>query len=154
MILLDQEQIVIPWVENQLGIGFGPAKAIGFVLGDMGLVAAAVYHNWIPQYGSLEVSMASTTPRWASKEAIRMMFWYPFRAIGAQRVYTTTAKRNRRAVNFNRRLGMQYEGKGRRALGNDDAVVYSMLCEEWEASKWFVDLGVSDGQGQQFTATG
>ncbi len=145
MIIMGQDQTIAPWVEGLLGEKLGPSVAVGFAT-QQGLQGAVVYHSYREQYKSVEASIASISPRWATKEAIRFMFWLPFVNMGVERIQTAVRKKNRHAVTFNRRLGLVYEGKGRKAFGDDDALVYSILKEEWKASKWFI----GDDNEQEF----
>lgn len=74
--------------------GFGACQAMG-VLDDAGdLVAGMVFHNWDDNAGVLEISGASTTPRWLTKPVLWEMFNYPFNRAGCQMVFMRVAADN------------------------------------------------------------
>ena len=117
-------------------VPWGPCYPIGFVR-DGRLLAAAVYHNYTGH--DIHLSGAADSQLWATKPAIRMLFWYPFVDRGVRRVTTVTAKKNRRARRFNEKVGFRVEGTVRKGFdGRDDAIIYGMLREE--ADRWLVDM--------------
>ena len=68
--------------------GFGPCTAFGVVDGGGRLVAGIVYHNWCPEAGVIELSAASTTKRWLTRDVLRAIFNYPFDQLKCQMVVT------------------------------------------------------------------
>lgn len=120
------------WVARRMptfdgSVPFGPCYCIGFMRGPR-LLAAAVYHDY--QGHDIRLSGAAESTIWATKPAMRMLFWYPFEKLGVRRVTTVTARRNKRARRFNVRVGFKLEGVHERAYdGADDAISYGMLRE-------------------------
>ena len=129
------DQFVAAWVARELDIDpseFGPCSAMGVVLGGE-LVAGIVFNNYtIMRAGSsLEASIASTTPRWASRAILSDIFGYAFVQMRVTRLWAQTVKSNKRARRFLLRLGFKFEGVARRAYdGTRDSAVYSMLGHE------------------------
>lgn len=72
------------WVARRLGLGdtvdAGPFTTLA-ILDDDGPLAGVVYHRWIPSYGTVEMSMASKSPRWLTRRVLHTMFAYPFRSM-------------------------------------------------------------------------
>ena len=62
---------------------FRDFTAMGVAEGTM-LEAAMLFHNWDAASGVIEVSGASETPRWLTREALRQMHAFPFDTVGAQ----------------------------------------------------------------------
>ena len=57
-----QDVAVGDWVHERIPHAeFGPYVAIGLAE-DNTLIAGVVYHNYVPRYGNIEISMAATTP--------------------------------------------------------------------------------------------
>lgn len=59
------------------GRGFGNAKAIG-VERNGKLIAGIVYHNWCPEWETIEVSGAAIDKRWIRRDILCGLFEYPF----------------------------------------------------------------------------
>lgn len=84
--------------------------AIG-VADDAGvLVAGCVYHGYSPRFAGLEMSIASSTPRWAQRGVIRALLSYPFLQLGCRRVTAVCPSDNARAIKFNLGIGFTREG--------------------------------------------
>lgn len=147
------------WVGERLGIAdFGPCVAIGICDGvrpawpadrngrscgpavavpDGPLIAGVVY-NWYRQ-ANIEMTIASTSPRWCSRSVLRGLFWYPFEQMGLHRVTAVTEHTFQSTRAFLDRIGFRDEGIMRRAYRNgNDAVIYGMLREE---CRWIGDKG-------------
>lgn len=127
---------VTRWVEMKLGMQLDrPSTAIGVAIGDMP-IAGVVYtryledpHDATPR--SIEMSIASVSPKWCTRRTLYQFFKYPFRDLKVGRVSVTIHRKNKKTRKLVERLGFVYEGKGRRAWPTGgDAVVYSMLPHE------------------------
>jgi RimJ/RimL family protein N-acetyltransferase len=133
--LFGQDDIVIPAVAKELGLrDFGPATSIGFVEGDR-LVGGVVYHGYWDRLdgtpGGIEASIATVSPKWATRSVLRTIFAYPFVQLGVHRLQVACHRKNREARQFVERLGFVYEGMARKAFPTGgDAAVYSMLRKE------------------------
>ena len=49
-------------------------------------LGAAIYQNYHPEHGVIEISAAAVSPRWLSRQILREMFDYPFEQLGCQAV--------------------------------------------------------------------
>ena len=127
---------VAEWAAAHLGTSFGECAAIGICGEDGALIAGVVYNHLHcnPKTGRpamIEMSIASDSPKWCSRENLDALFGYPFRQLKVSRVQATVHRKNRHARRFVERLGFVYEGMGRRAWPTGgDAAVYSMLPHE------------------------
>lgn len=113
---------------------FGPCAAIGVVNDDGYLVAGVVFHNYVERYRIVEISMAASNVRWASRATLTGLLAYPFEQLNCVRVTTITPRKNKRALTFNRKLGFKQEGIVRRGFGSQDAVICGLLAKEWRES--------------------
>ena len=133
-LLFGADQQVIHWVMERLpGLSFDRCTAIGVTAAGQ-IIAGAVYHNYVKDYGNIEMTVASATPRWATRRVISTLLHYPFTQLGCGRVTATCREGNTHAVNFNLRLGFKKEGILRKGCGHEDMVIMGMLKEE--AVKW------------------
>ncbi len=138
--LPEQMSFLSRWAAQRMpnfdgSIPWGPCYPIGFVK-DGRLLAVAVYHDY--RGHTIMLSGAAESRLWATKPAIRMLFWYPFMDRGVRRVTTITARKNKRARRFNEKVGFTLEGVSPKEYdGKDDACIYGMLRER---CRWLDDM--------------
>ena len=137
MLVFGYDDAVARWVGGQLSIDdFGPSRAIGVMRADV-LVAGAVYHNYHPRHRCAEISFASVTAKWATRDTIRALLRYPFVQLNCERLTAVSRADNEDARDFLKRLGFQQEGYHRKGWGDEDAVSYGMLRGE---CRWIGDI--------------
>jgi RimJ/RimL family protein N-acetyltransferase len=124
----DKNTEITAWVGREVGIDdFGPCVAIGVVDG-VRLVAGAVLHNYRPP--GIEVTFASITPRWCTRNVMAGIFGYVFDQAGCRRLTAVTEAQKQSVRRFLCHLGFVEEGLIREGFATDDAVVYGMLRRE------------------------
>lgn len=142
MILYGADADVSEWVANNL---FNTGKeyfcknpyAIGQVLNG-NLIAGVVYSNYRQKPNgdplSIEMSIYTTSKRWANRSYLRAIFFYPFIQLSLERVQITTSVNNDAINKIVSRLGFKKEGKHRKAhFDGGDCFSWSMLKSE---CKW------------------
>jgi RimJ/RimL family protein N-acetyltransferase len=139
------DQTMVNWVRDRMPEyvdGFGKdARCIG-VLNESGLlIAAVVYTNFNDT--NIELTIASISPKWATKGHIQGILSYPFDQLGCRRVTAVTARDNNHVRTFLKRLGFMHEGTLHDFLPTSDAVVYGMTKRYYLRSKW---NGISNGK--------
>ncbi len=131
----------IPHVDN-----FGPSSSLGVVNDKGALIAGVVYHDFQPDYRSVQLSMAAHNPRWAKRDVIAALLHYPFGQLGCYRVFTLTPANNTMALRVNSHIGFQREGVADSMFGpNSDGVMMRLLKPEYET------LYVRDNHGKECT---
>jgi RimJ/RimL family protein N-acetyltransferase len=84
-----ERDILAKWVADRIWPGkmrdFGNCQAMAVVEGDR-LISGVVFHNYEPDSQVIELSAASTSKRWLTRETLRKMFAYPFEECGCQAV--------------------------------------------------------------------
>lgn len=149
-LVIDEHKAVAAWVADRLkhvegDDDFGPCKAIG-VASEVGeLIGGVVYSNYRPSLRSMDISVASSTPRWLTRPMITYMLNYPFYQVGCVRVTAITGSRNKATIRFLHGLGFYREGVVRKGLLTEDAMLYGMLEKHWRTNK-FNTGRLSDGQ--------
>ncbi len=145
MILYGYHQEIARWAGDLLGVDdWGPCKTIGIVRKGE-LVAAAVFNQY--RHPNIEISFVTTNPRWATPEAVRAVFHYPFVQLKCKRLTSTTEAKNQRARAFLCRLGFKEEGYHPDCLPTGDAVTYGLLAKD--AARW---LAAEEEYGQAIRA--
>lgn len=130
MLFFDSNGSVEKWVATQLGAdNFGPARAIGITT-NKNFLGGVVYHKLANE--NVEMTIATQSPRWATRAHIRDLFAYPFLSLKVTRISTIVASDNQRAIDMNTRLGFVREGVLREFFKPHDAVVFGMLQNECE----------------------
>jgi RimJ/RimL family protein N-acetyltransferase len=129
VIITAQDTRLLAWAQSQLGVAF---HADSFTLADVvdgELRAVVVYSNWTRC--GCEMSIASTTPRWARRGFIRACFSYPFKQLGLVRVSFVMNENNAACIVLCKWLGAKQEGRLRQwYAGGYDAFVFGLLEEE------------------------
>lgn len=132
MLVYGRDREIARWVGFRLDVyDFGPCSAIG-VVRDGHMVAGAVYSNY--RHPSIEISFASMTPRWATREAIRALLRYPLVQLNCRRLYAVSPVQQTGAIEFMKRLGFRQEGYHPHALLTGDAVSLGLLRDD--AARW------------------
>ena len=124
---------VVRFVADQLGwdeVEFGHCVGLGF-MGKDGLEAGFVYHDWQPDFGTIEITGAADG--WTGTLGkLRAVFGYPFDQLGCQMCIAHTM--NPRVVRIWTRLGAE-EYRIKRLFGRDrDGTMLTLTREAWE--KW------------------
>lgn len=127
-LLYGHDAEICAWVSERVGAKIDNGRAIGVVDDGDYLVAGVAYSNY--RGCDMEMSCASETPEWLSKERLRIFFAYPFGELGLLRVSAIADKKNKRGRKFIERIGFKLEGVHPKALDGRDAVSYGMLAQD------------------------
>jgi RimJ/RimL family protein N-acetyltransferase len=112
--------------------GFGPATAIGVTTEAGQPLAGIVFHDYQPDYGTIQLSAAAISPKWASRRIVAQLLSYPFNELGVHKVWTATQHKNERALKFNKGVGFTVEGTLRDHFGvGIHAVICRMLLQDY-----------------------
>jgi hypothetical protein len=95
----------VPWVGDA---GFDSCTAIGVVSGT-GLIAGVVYHDHQQDHGTIQLSMAATSPMWARKENLRGLLSYPFRQLGVFKAWIATPHTHSHGIKTFEHIGFKRE---------------------------------------------
>ena len=129
-IVTNIDDYVKAWVAKRIGInGFGTSTAIG-VQQNSQLIAGAVFHDYRPKNGQIEASIASDSPKWATRSVLYSLFAYPFIQCDANRLLVTCDESNDKAMKMNKQLGFTPEGILRQMYYPNDAIIFGMLKDE------------------------
>jgi len=132
-LLFGEDARVARWVAARIfgpGGGFDPCSAIG-VERDGDLAAGVVYHDWQPDFGTMQLSIAADTPRWATPGTVAALLRYPFAQQGANKAWVAVPARNTRSLRLATGLGFVAEARLAEHFGDDDAVILRMFKREW-----------------------
>lgn len=105
--------------------GFGLCAAIG-VATNSRIIAGVVYHDYQPDFGSIQISMAADSPIWARKEIIGALLAYPFVQLGCWSVFTLTPASNEKALKVNAHIGIERKTILPHAFGKG---IHGVFCQ-------------------------
>lgn len=133
MLLYGHDRELSLWAGLRLGLG-GPVRgvdptAIGVVRNGV-IVAAALFSNYQPP--TIEITFVTSTPRWASRTAIKGIFEYPYVQLGCKRITAVTEACNKDARQFLERLGFKIEGRHPDAFPSGEGISYGLLRKDAE----------------------
>lgn len=119
---------------------FGKYVAVGVMTGktrEDRLQAAVVFHDYYPQYGHCQCSVAAADPRWVSKRNIRALLSIPFFQYQCHTVWVSVLSTNERVVSFAKALGFKYHTTLPDYFGKSKhAVVCRMSVGFYEHKYW------------------
>jgi RimJ/RimL family protein N-acetyltransferase len=138
-VILDRSPELLAWgaerIASMHGRPFpGDATAIG-VAGDDGRVMGIIaFHDWQPEYRTIQVSAVADDPRWMrARTAFDLMWKYCWDVCKVDKIWSQTPARNTRALRFVWGLGFKQEAVIERHYGDDDAVISRIFREEYDA---------------------
>lgn len=121
----------IPDVER----GFSVCSTLGFYINTK-LVAVMVFHNFMPQWGTIEITGAATSPLWARRAVFRFIAEYCFDINKCQAIVLNMADNNVRVQKLAKSLGFELT-RVPRLRGQDAAAVIGVLTKEaWSETKY------------------
>ena len=100
------------------------------------LVAGTVYHNWSPENGVIELSSASLTKRWLTRNVVNAMFELPFQKLGCQMVVLRVSESNDNMVCVARSFGFDEHFIPRLGGRDQGQHIFTLTDDQWSASKF------------------
>lgn len=126
-IIYGYSEEITHWVERELCETYTDCQSIGFSK-DGKIIGGVVFHNY--RAPSIELSIATIDPSWATRKTLKHIFTYPFIELGVKRCTAITDVRNQSVRTFLERMGWVHEASLKDALHDGDAAVYRMLKSE------------------------
>jgi len=109
------------------------------------LIAGTVYHNYHPQEGVVELTSASTSKRWLTRQVINAMFALPFERLGCQLTVLRVSERNTGMCKIARKFGFD-EVYIPRLRGRDEGeLIFTLTDDQWFSSNYNVSNAVTAG---------
>lgn len=136
-IVYEQQERVLPWAAQRVGARFFAPDAVAIGFEENGELYGVVVFE---QFSGTNVFMhvAIDKPEKVTRHDLRAAFTYPFGALGCQRISGFVRVDNRKAMDFDERLGFRAEGIVRQmAADGTDMILYGMLKHEcrWIGAK-------------------
>jgi len=129
MIDFTQKKEYKDWLGDQFGYNYeGEYTTIANLDRHGNILCVVLYAHWLES--GCEMVIASTGPRWATKDFMYAAFAYPFIQAGKARVTFIVEDNNLKCLKLCHKLGARVEGKVRKWFGENDGIVFGLLKEE------------------------
>lgn len=131
MDIIRGDKSITDWVGQRVECeDFGPCETLA-VVDRTQLLAGVVYSNY--RNASIEMSIATTTPRWASRRVIRELLNYPFVQLRCRRVHSFVRADNNHSQRLAEGVGFVREGVLREAdTDGSDILFYGLTRTDWK----------------------
>lgn len=134
MLIYGHDAEVAEWVRQRVpnvqARGFSECVAIGVPSRDMTrIIAGAVFNDYYPEFGTMQLSMAADSPMWARREVIRELLAYPFLQCQVWKLWTSTEICNKRALDVNSHIGFKREAVLAHHFGKNRHCVISRMTK-------------------------
>lgn len=112
-LLYGQDASIARWVALHIPhvgeAGFhSPVAAIG-VVSDETILAGVVFHDYQPDFGTMQLSMAAVNPMWARRENIAGLLAYPFIQLGVFKCWIACPSDGQHALDTWDHIGFKRE---------------------------------------------
>ncbi len=125
--LYGADEVVRGFVSQLIGEDVS-GRAIGVVAN--GTIIGGVTYSQFTGTDML-CGVASSSPKWLSRDVLRQLFSYPFEQEGCGRISAIVGVNNKRSLRLIRGLGFTQEGVIRKAMGDgSDGIFFGLLKEE------------------------
>ena len=130
-LIWDMEDIALTWAAERIPYMHGRpfdegARAGAFVNAEGKICGVVIFHDFQPDYGTIQVSAVATDPKWM--HAARLwaeLFDYAYKTCGVEKIWTLTPHTNKRALRFIKALGFTPEAILERQFGPHGHAVFS-----------------------------
>lgn len=117
------------------GRDFGNCQGLGIIEGET-LIGGVIYHNYEPDAGVIELSAASISKRWLTREVLRVMFALPFKDWGCQAVVLRVPDHDEAMHSIAKRYGFVHY-RIPRLRGRDQAEnVFVLTDDVWRENRF------------------
>ena len=133
MIYAGQDAFLLDWANEKLGVKFDYRDCHWISnIGDNGIILGVVIMSRFSPW-NCELSVVSISPRFLTRELLRVVFNYLFNQIGLVRATSVIETDNEKALKLNRGLGFIDEGLLKNWFGSKDGIVLGLLKKD---CKW------------------
>jgi hypothetical protein len=135
----DEKRLLAQWVADIIWPGrnsdFGNCQGMAVIENEQ-VIGGAIWHNFEPDAGVVEISAASTSKRWLTRQTLAVMFGVPFKEWGCQAVVLRVPDHDKPMHRMLKAYGFEHY-RIPRLRGRDEAEnVFVLTDDAWRASKF------------------
>lgn len=142
IVVFDQDQVFIDYINNALDVKFIPrdTRTVSHVRknddGTYTILAVIAFTRW--STNSVEASIASSTPRWATWNYLNAAYNYAFTTHNKSKINFVAEESNIAALNMHKKLGNMPEGYLYDQFGEGkNAYLFGMTRTNFKESRWY-----------------
>jgi RimJ/RimL family protein N-acetyltransferase len=130
MVSIEQKQEYFDFINEILDVRFEPGAAVCIASLDTNgdILGVAVFTRFMTH--NCELSAASVSPRFLTRQFLDVLFHYAFITAGKRRITAVIEDGNINALKMDKRLGFIEEGRLKGWYGEKDGLILRMLREE------------------------
>ena len=130
MILTQQYPEFLDWANERLGVNFvaSDCRWITKIDENDDIIGVVIFSRFTPW--NCELSTVSSSPRFLTRELLRVTFNYIFNQVGLRRATSVIESDNVKALKLNRGIGFKDEGLLKHWYGDKDGIVLGLLKED------------------------
>jgi hypothetical protein len=137
---IDNQELIINFVANGIWQGDGNfeshAQGLGFGNLDIGIIGGVVYHNFDPQYNSIELSCYGISNKWFTKYNLNVIFDYPYNQLGVRLIRATFDEDNDKSTRLFKSLNGNMVKIPDLFKDGGNAVIATLKRNDWLNSKF------------------
>lgn len=125
------------WIAARLGLPrpFRPPYSTMGLFHGGEIVAALIFENYRPEDGTVEIGVASSSPRWLNRSVMAAMADFVFRQLGCQMAVCRTSEKNTEACRLMERAGFSHVTIPRLRGRFEAENFYYLTDTAWEKSR-------------------
>ncbi|MBX5206688.1 GNAT family N-acetyltransferase [Rhizobium sp. NZLR11] len=134
----DLNQAIKGWIERHIWEnGRELPEAVTMGVFENGQIQAGVaFHDWNPDAGVIEISAASKSKRWLTRNVLKELFGYAFQHVRCQMVVARIDPSDEPLTRIFKAYGF-VEHRIPRLLGRDrDQLIMTLTDDDWRANKF------------------
>lgn len=101
------------------------------VFEDQSLIAGVVFYDWDQDAGVMQLSAASISKRWLTRNVMRSMFSAPFEMYGCQMIVLRVSSGNEPMIRIARRYGFDEYLIPRLGGRHEDQILFTLTDDQW-----------------------
>ena len=136
-LVFGKDRTVAKWVAGKIPAlphsadAFGPCTAIGVVDKNENELFGIVFHDYQPAFSTIQMSCGAASPRWATKNMVRMLLAYPFEQLKVRKLWSAIQHTNERTLKVAKGLGFKREAVLAHHFGSTHAVIVRLYAEDY-----------------------
>ncbi len=137
-LVFGKDRAVAKWVSGKIPAlphspdAFGPCTGIGVLDRNENELAGIIFHDYQPSFSTIQMSFAANSPRWATRNMVRMLLAYPFEQLKVRKLWSAVQHTNERTLRVGAGLGFKKEATLAHHFGQGShAVIIRMFDSDY-----------------------
>ena len=111
-------------------VDFGPCLTLGVLDGDK-ILGVIIFHDWQKDRGTVEITGAAHSPRWCSRDVVRLIYRTCFEQLSANQIVARCDAQNKTTERIFKALGFEVVRLPNMRGPNRDELFFYQTRESW-----------------------